>query len=164
MVLFPAFSNSEQIDAVRSAYDPLATKIPPHITLVFPFDSPLSTGQLAKHAVRAVESSGSFLISLGKPQVKHDLIWLPVEQGGLQIVALHSLLYRGPLACHLDSSRLYEPHVTVARPPQNDSRVRSAVMSLQGPFEAVVDELVIERIMPDDRSSIETVVKLGKNS
>lgn len=37
--LFPKFLNSHIIDALRAKYDPLVQLIPPHITLVFPFNS-----------------------------------------------------------------------------------------------------------------------------
>jgi len=45
-MIFPEFENMEIIDNIRKQYDPLADLVRPHITLVFPFESPLSNMQL----------------------------------------------------------------------------------------------------------------------
>ena len=44
IILFPKFcSNTDLIQDIRDRYDPLASKIAPHITLVFPFESEISS-------------------------------------------------------------------------------------------------------------------------
>ena len=46
IVIFPEFSNSRDIQSLRREFDPLAFKIAPHITLVLPFESDLSSEDL----------------------------------------------------------------------------------------------------------------------
>jgi 2'-5' RNA ligase len=161
--LSPAFSCASEIDSIRRAYDPLASKICPHITLVFPFESSLGDEELAAHAMEAISSVGGFRITLGRPQVSGDYIWLPVMQGRDKVGALHDALYRGTLSLHLDSKRSYDPHVTIARVGGRAlDRAYESALALQGPFEAFVDQFFIERIMPDESSSVECVIELKK--
>ena len=47
--IFPEFSNMESIDNLRAKYDPLFSLIQPHVTLVFPFESTITTAVLAQH-------------------------------------------------------------------------------------------------------------------
>jgi hypothetical protein len=51
-VSFPRLTpeQRERLQKVRLAYDPLAALVPPHITLVFPFASDLTTADLEDHA------------------------------------------------------------------------------------------------------------------
>ena len=46
IVLFPKFQNIDAIQSIRERFDPLAKYIAPHITIVFPFESALSTAEL----------------------------------------------------------------------------------------------------------------------
>jgi hypothetical protein len=44
IIIFPQFGNDTNlIQNIRHQYDPLASKIAPHITLVFPFESEISS-------------------------------------------------------------------------------------------------------------------------
>lgn len=60
IVLFPEFENSRSIQSIRERYDPLADYIPPHITLVFPFESELSTQALSGHIALALAGVKKF--------------------------------------------------------------------------------------------------------
>ncbi len=51
--IFPRFENNNVIEEIRSKYDNLYGLIEPHITLVFPFESDLSAGEMKS----AVESA-----------------------------------------------------------------------------------------------------------
>jgi 2'-5' RNA ligase len=156
------FSGASEIDAIRDAHDPLASKIRPHITLVFPFESALSPGALAAHVRNAVASTECFHVSLGLPQIRAGgFIWLPALQGRNEIMALHDALYRGPLGLHLDTARPYEPHLTVARVEGSGfEKAYDAALALRGPFEAHVDHLIVEAIMPDENSNLESTIDL----
>lgn len=46
VVLFPKFNNIDTINNIREKYDPLYNYIAPHITIVFPFESDLTTNEL----------------------------------------------------------------------------------------------------------------------
>ena len=49
IILFPKFNNINIIKSIREKFDPLANCIEPHITIVFPFDSDISTEDLKCH-------------------------------------------------------------------------------------------------------------------
>lgn len=161
--IFPAFSNAAEIDAVRSIHDPLAAKIRPHITLVFPFESDLSAEELAGDARASVAGIECFRARLGRPQIKEGVIWLPVTEGRREVIALHDALYRGSLHRYWDRSRPYEPHVTIARDPANAFEgAHESVAALRGPFEGDAVSIVVEAIMPDQSSSVESEIYLRK--
>ena len=160
LYLSPAFSQISEIEAFRRAHDPLASKIPAHVTLVFPFQSSLSREELAAHASQAAASTGCFKITLGRPQVRKEYVWLPIIQGRDAVIALHDELYRGPLSAHRDPLRPYEPHMTVARALEGDlENVHRLASALRGPFEAQVDRLFIELIRPDESSKTEQAIE-----
>ena len=48
IMIFPEFENQEIIDNIRKKYDPLAGLVRPHVTLVFPFESSMSNGELER--------------------------------------------------------------------------------------------------------------------
>lgn len=45
IVIFPPAADVAVIDPLRQRFDPLASVIAPHITLVFPFQSEISTAR-----------------------------------------------------------------------------------------------------------------------
>ncbi|WP_442915442.1 2'-5' RNA ligase family protein [Mangrovibacillus sp. Mu-81] len=47
--IFPQFQNQKEIQILREKYDPLYSFIPPHITLVHPFQSNLRLEELINH-------------------------------------------------------------------------------------------------------------------
>ena len=49
ILIFPEFNNIHEIEVIRKQYDPLYEKIAPHITLVFPFESEMSSNQVLQH-------------------------------------------------------------------------------------------------------------------
>lgn len=49
IMIFPEFENMSVINGIRDKYDPLAKYVRPHITLVFPFQSDISSIELKKH-------------------------------------------------------------------------------------------------------------------
>ncbi|WP_411170681.1 2'-5' RNA ligase family protein [Clostridium sp. MB05] len=49
---------------MRGKYDPLANCIDPHITIVFPFESDISTNELKEHFNEALKDVKKFSVSL----------------------------------------------------------------------------------------------------
>ena len=45
-MIFPEIEDIKIIEAIREKYDPLAGLVRPHITIVFPFESPMSNGDI----------------------------------------------------------------------------------------------------------------------
>jgi len=48
VMIFPEFINMKYIDQLRERYDPLANKVRPHITLVFPFEASFSENEISE--------------------------------------------------------------------------------------------------------------------
>ncbi|HOX05828.1 MAG TPA: 2'-5' RNA ligase family protein [Planctomycetota bacterium] len=152
------------IESVRASYDPLAGKIAPHVTLVFPFDSPLSPEELVAHVIRVAEATEPFELSLGPPQAEaHGYVWLPVVEGRKQVVCIHDRLYTGILREFLSTEHAYSPHLTVAH--VSEQRLADAfreAQTLKGPHVARIDRVVIERISKNETSEVESVIMLGQ--
>ena len=64
IILFPSFDNINIIKSVREKYDPLANYIAPHITIVFPFDSDISTDDLKSHFNKVLKGIKKFNVQL----------------------------------------------------------------------------------------------------
>ena len=96
--IFPTFDNGHEIEKIRRQYDPLYGLIDPHITLVFPFSSPLSKTQLVDHTVQALANFPPFPIRLqGITATPDRYLFLNVKEGNDQLNALHDNLYSGIL-------------------------------------------------------------------
>ena len=99
IVLFPKFDNIDAIQAVRERFDPLAKYIAPHITLVFPFDSALSTEELREHMARTLQGVKRFPVQLRgiTGDFREGYLFLNVKRGNDSIIDLHDRLYQGAL-------------------------------------------------------------------
>lgn len=60
IILVPSFDNMNSIKKIREQYDPLANYIAPHITVVFPFDSEISTEELSVQFNQALKGVKKF--------------------------------------------------------------------------------------------------------
>lgn len=152
--LFPVLPQA--VLAFRAEHDPLGDKIPPHITLVFPFEDELSDADLREHVAKQVGSRGRIAFALGSPEIgQGGYVWLPVTQGRSEISDLHDALYTGPLLPHLSSAEAYVPHVTIARTmPTQVNRLHELACTLPGKMNGVLDAVIGERILPDGRSEV----------
>ena len=159
VILLPELSGLGAIQRYRERFDPLAEKIPPHITLVFPFqiDAP-SVPQVAIHVQNVVKDCSPFDISLGSPSIQADgFVFLFVEEGAEQIRQLHELLYTGPLTRFHQSHIPYVPHLTIGRVanPTKSAGAQEQLKELETPFCGTVREVVVERIAEGERSLVE---------
>lgn len=159
--LFPEFPQSELIQALRQKYDPLYALIPPHITLVFPFDSEIVTADLLLHVQTALADVQPFKIRLAEIAASwdHHLILL-VKMGNDRIIDLHDKLYTDPLSIYKSRRHPFLPHLTVGR-LDNNQEVEAALRHTRDfttVFETTVCQVVTEMIQNDGTSVIEFVV------
>jgi 2'-5' RNA ligase len=153
VVIFPAFPPAQRqaIDRIRAAYDPLAPKIDPHITLVFSFEATITQADLLTHMRQAVELVVSFEIELRSVTGQENAwLFLNVKRGNDQITALHDRLYSGPLAPYYDPRYTYVPHLTVGHVTPGEpfeTALRDAVR-LTDTFLATVREITAYCISP----------------
>ncbi|MBI1742874.1 2'-5' RNA ligase family protein [Candidatus Acetothermia bacterium] len=164
IVIFPQFEQMHLIDGFRRKFDPLAEQIKPHITLVFPFESELSTDQLRAHVQQVVHNFEPFNIQLqGVTGHMSEYLFLNVKRGNDQVIELHDRLYTGPLARYLLPEFTYTPHLTVGR-VDNEAAFREALRSaatLNATYETVVRAITVYCIEPDTTRTIEFVVRLS---
>ena len=153
IVTFPEFQPEQRtlIDRLRAAYDPLASAIAPHITLVFPFEAPLSHDDLLTHmrAVAEVAAIAPFEIVLrGVTGQEDEYLFLNVKRGNDQIIALHDRLYTGPLAAYRSPRHTYTPHLTVGRLSTGErfAAALDAASTLTETFHSKVREITACRI------------------
>src|ERR1043166_925874 len=121
VVAFPRIADADawqEILSVRERFDPLARELPPHLTLVFPFEDALSDAALVEHVRGVVAGFHCFPVTFRDITVhENEYLFLNVKRGNDALVALHDALYTGPLARHLVPLHTYVPHVTVGRLP-----------------------------------------------
>ena len=164
VILFPEFRHMNAINRVREVYDPLYTRIPPHITLVFPFDSEISTAELQAHIAKALNGVGKFKAVLQgiSGDMRDGYLFLNIKQGNDQMIALHDRLYEELLAPFLSRKMPYYPHLTVGRLQGKDifEHAVDALSSVQDRFETVIDKVYVEQIGEDESSTIELSVEL----
>ncbi|MDN6967050.1 2'-5' RNA ligase family protein [Oenococcus sp. UCMA 17063] len=118
ILIFPQFPNGMEIDLIRRQIDPLYKNIRPHISLVFPFDSPISDDRLIVITQNALKKIGSFEIGLAHlgGDLHGSYLWFKVRQGQKQIDFIHDLLYKSSeLSVFLRKDIPYIPHLTVGQ-------------------------------------------------
>jgi 2'-5' RNA ligase len=146
IVAFPALDAAESIESIRRAFDPQASLLPAHITLVFPFAAPLETA-LREHIASTLMGVSPFDIALGPPSAEEGgYLFLRVGSGRQRIVDLHDRLYSGPLQSYLSTTQAYEPHVTVGRLSSPEGRADALAMaraSLTMPLRGRIDGVAL---------------------
>lgn len=141
-----------RVQAFRELHDPLGNLIPPHVTLVFPFDSAIGDEVLLDHVSRRCGSQGAIDASLAAtPVLDHEYIYFPIASGAGRITALHNDLYTGPLSDFLRRDIPYVPHVTVGRMVSGDAdellQHAASRLSFEPAFR--ITTLRVERIAAD---------------
>jgi 2'-5' RNA ligase len=117
IVAFPMLESADQIEAVRQRFDPLASVLNAHVTLVFPFTPSAEVAEvLYPHVAAAVADLAPFPIRLTRPTpADGNYLFLQVARGDRLLIQLHDRLYSGLLGPFLSPAHSYVPHVTVGR-------------------------------------------------
>lgn len=85
--LFPEFSNLHSVNALRVKYDPLVNLIPPHMTLVFPFESEIAIDSLTEHLKQSTVELKPFRVVLaGVTGAGDEYLFLNVKVGNDQVI------------------------------------------------------------------------------
>jgi len=161
--IFPNFENEHRLQELRKRYDPLYGKIGPHITLVFPFETDISTTDLEMHVRESVSGMQPFHIVMhGVTGAPGWYLFLNVKHGNDEIVRLHDTLYSGPLSTSIERSLTYVPHITVGQlsePLEFQKAVRET-QDFRDLFETTVSSVCIESISETGLSQIEAMIHL----
>jgi 2'-5' RNA ligase len=167
-MIFPEFSNMNIIDTIRDKYDPLARHVRPHITLVFPFESDISTSELRAHLEDILSEVRPFKVSLhGIIPVRTfgNHLFLDITKGRDEIINIYKCLYTGILeSFHPEWLRTvdYYPHMTVGNLP-TEEKYKSAIevaASIDDVFDSHIEKISVEIIAENEDSLIEMEIPL----
>jgi len=165
IMIIPEFSNTHIIDGIRKKYDPLAELVKPHITLVFPFTSGLTTQQITEHLQRCLCDIQPFEIELrgiSKESGRFGhFIFLNVTVGVYEISKLNERLYDGLLKEYC-GKKVYVPHMTIGRLANETDQTEAydTLREANDTFHTTVNKVTVEIIGENQESIIETECKL----
>ncbi|WP_202709218.1 2'-5' RNA ligase family protein [Sporosalibacterium faouarense] len=166
ILIFPEFENIDKIESIRKKYDPVVENIGPHITLIFPFESDITTKNLKKHVIKSLEGSSPFSIELKNiTGVEKNFLFLNVIRGKEEIINLHRKLYKGILKRYYPDFLTkveFMPHLTVGKIDDEEkfSKALAETKKFDYTFETVVRKISVEIIAENNDSIIEFEVLL----
>lgn len=154
VVAFPRIQSVHEwaeILSVRDRLDPLARKIPAHITLVFPFESAMSDFALETHLRELVAQSPRFsVVFQGITAYENEYLFLNIRRGHDEVVQLHDVLYSGALAIHRVRRHTFVPHVTVGRIRSEElSEALEATAGVNRPIKANIEAIAVYAVQGD---------------
>ncbi|MCA0148032.1 MULTISPECIES: 2'-5' RNA ligase family protein [Rossellomorea] len=164
--IFPSFHSVDKIQEIRHRYDPLSDKIPPHITLVFPFESSIPSVDILVHIKSVAEHISPFPMTLRDVTGSGgEFLFLNVKEGNDFLIQLHDQLYEGILAPYRNPHFTYSPHITLGRPGNSEeySSALEKCKDLRESYHTVVKEITLEEIGEDDVSNVIGRVPLKDN-
>lgn len=140
------FQDSD-VESFRSKFDPLYTKCPAHITVVFPFDSDLPSEAIAVQMESLSMDQPSFCIKVGPPRYQNGYLTMPSISRHTWISHSHEALTRAIGGAVVPG---FIPHFTIGR-EMNDSVLSGSVLG--GKIISVcASQMVLEEIQSDDTS------------
>ena len=149
------------IQELRQELDPLADKIVPHITLIFPFRAEVPLADLIS-LVGCIAPTKHFPFALGKPMAKGTNLYYPIEMGGREILALRTMVYEA--MPELTGVGDHPPYLTFGHLiPGTDSKpiLERAEAALKGTRSGVLTGVVLEQIGDQGQSIEEFRAKVG---
>lgn len=167
--IFPRFRNNLDLQVIREKHDTLYECIEPHITLVFPFESSLTTEEVMVAAREALFSQEPFTVSTSNITAVNNhgyYLFLNIEDGLDTLKRLHYTLHEGALKSYqspwtLDGS--YKPHITLGRFDSQET-MEKAFESLETQelkCSTVINRVFVEIIGENDESIIESIIEFG---
>ena len=164
VLIFPAFDNMNEIQEIRKLYDPVFSKVEPHVTLVFPFSSDLSKQLIYDFVKETCKHFKPFKIRLSEIINKGDFIFLVPSEGRENIINLHKAMYSGPFSDFLpDILRKEEfiPHITIGKRILDDETGQMRMIKERmTEYETTIEKVSVEVINADKESVIESEIRL----
>ncbi|MGM0854222.1 MAG: 2'-5' RNA ligase family protein [Bacillota bacterium] len=162
--IFPRFESAEEIYKIRKIHDPLWDKIPPHITLVFPFTASIPTSEIISHVHNVASQMHPFHLMLKEiTGASGEYLYLNVKKGNDSVIHLHDELYKGLLTPFRNPYYTYTPHITLGRIKLKEEfhRVVKEFVGWNECFHTVVNEIVVEEMDEQDVSNVIRVIPLN---
>lgn len=159
ILIFPKFTNINEIQKTRKKYDELYNKIPPHITIVFPFDSDIPNEKLKFIIEKSLIGIQPFKIKCKGISIKEDkrintfYIFLNIIEGEDTIKNINKTIYKNLF--NKDVGNDYIPHITLGT-----TNNEKEMITLDCEFSTVIDNITVETIGENEESIIEFKVEL----
>lgn len=168
IMIFPEFSNIEVINKIRDKYDPLAKHVRPHITLIFPFQSEISSKELREHLENVLTSVKPFHITLQGISAVESFgyyLFLNIVNGRDGIIDLNKRIYTDLLETICPpwlKHGGFTPHMTVGKLATEEEHKAAAlaVKDINDVFETIVTKISVEIIDENEDSNIEMEIGL----
>lgn len=114
----------EHVQEFRKKYDPQWEIIAPHITIVFPL-ADLSEESIVTHIEKVTKTIKPFEIRLRGFMKSFDhCLFLLIQEGKEEIIALHDQLYTDSFASYLRSDIHFIPHMTIGYFATKDDQLK----------------------------------------
>ncbi|MCM1990436.1 2'-5' RNA ligase family protein [Oceanirhabdus seepicola] len=172
IMIFPQFDNISVIDEIREKYDPLANHVRPHITLVFTFESNLTSIELKEHLEKVLTRTRPFGLTMGDI-IKIDnplgmYLFLVLKEGIEDIKKLSSKLYTGILEPYKPewlNDKTFLPHMTIGNSTSRDDldKAFKNVSVIKESFTTIVNKVSVEIIDENEDSIIDVEVNLSND-
>ncbi len=167
IVWFPIFEDTElnaRIARFRALYDPLHTKLAPHVALVFPFHANMSVAQIASHVRRTLAGWPLIPVTFHNVEgVADKFVLLMCELRRDAVIALHDKLYRGVLKQFLRNDMTYQPHITLGAGETYADYIAilaDAELLFRGTTAATLRNLAIVTYHDDGRITVDETVTI----
>jgi 2'-5' RNA ligase len=159
LVVFPRIAPCNawsQVVSFRDRFDPLARRVPPHLTLVHPFLDTLSDRALETHVQAVAGTLNVFPIILERVSLHEgEYLFLNVTRGGDDLVKARNQLYQGSLARHCDRDNTFIPHMTIGRvAPDQVGGALAASSELTSQIDGYAEAISAYRIDADGSRSV----------
>jgi 2'-5' RNA ligase len=170
IMIFPQFENVNIIDEIREKYDPLAYNVRPHITLVFTFESSLTTIELKEHLEKVLTEISPFKLTMGDVmKIDNSLgmyLFLVLTEGNEDAKKLSSKLYTGILEPYKPewlNDKTFLPHMTIGNFTSRDdlNKAFEDVSTIKESFSTMVNKVSVEIIDENENSIIEIEANLS---
>ena len=158
-MIFPQFKNTARIDSIRSLYDPLAALVRPHITLAFPFESPMTNDEWGLILDRRLQGIRPFELTLYGLSKHADhfghYLFLNISQGKEELIRIHRDFYDNEFR-DFHNGFQHIPHMTVGKLPTAEllNKAFDSIPPLKETFTTVVSKISVEMIGDHDESII----------
>jgi 2'-5' RNA ligase len=153
-----------EIQEIRKLYDPVFSKVKPHISLVFPFPSEFSKQEIYDFVKETCISFTPFRICLSEIINKGDFIFLVPSEGREKIIELHKAMYSGPFSNflpHILRKEEFIPHITIGKRMWNDETGQmSIIKERMTEYATTIEKVSVEIISTDEKSIIESEIGL----
>jgi len=133
----------------------MASLIPAHVSLVFPFGTALKRLQIETHVRRVVSRWPAIPVSFRAVRMEaNEFVFLMASRGAEALTGLHDALYTRSLRPHLRPEFGYAPHITIARyhePGRVEAALEEAREAFGREMKDVVRSVELLAVGPDGR-------------